>query len=223
MGYLRNYSFSFFDSMYRMTSQVVPPGGSASRRGRPRSEKARSAILAAAWEILVDQGLRAMTVDAVAEKAGVSKATIYRWWSGKAELALETFLGGVQEQVPVPDTGSLAGDLRAWMRATVRAYGRPPLGPILTALLAEAQFDPVFRTALRERAIGPLRNASRGIFRRAEARGEIATPAPADLALDMLVGAVYYRLFLQSGPVNQRLAYDSVDLLMAGIRASAVT
>ena len=201
-----------------MTKSVVPDSGSEPRRGRPRSAKARAAILDAAWEILVAKGLRAMTVDAVAERAGVSKATIYRWWDSKAELALETFLIGVEEQVPVPDTGSLAGDLRARMRTTIKAYGGPPLGPILTALIAEAQFDPAFRTALKEFAIGPLRDASREAFRRAEARGEIASPAPADLALDMLVGAVYYRLLLQSGPVNNRLADDSVNLLLAGLQ-----
>ena len=197
----------------------VPDGDSTSHRGRPRSEKARAAILDAAWETLATDGLRVMTMDTVAERAGVSKATIYRWWGSKAELALETFLARVEEQVPVPDTGSLAGDLRARIRATVRAYGRPPLRPILTGLVAEAQFDPAFRAALRERAIGPLRNASREAFRRAEARGEIPAGAPADLAFDMLVGAVYYRLLLESGPVDTRLADDLVDLLLAGLES----
>ena len=103
------------------------------------------------------------------------------------------------------------------MRATVHAYGRPPLGPILAALIAEAQFDPAFRAALGERAIGPLRDASLEAFRRAEARGEIDAGAPSDLALDMLVGAVYYRVFLQSGPIDTRLADDSVELLLAGL------
>jgi hypothetical protein len=103
------------------------------------------------------------------------------------------------------------------MHATVHAYGRPPLGPILAALIAEAQFDPAFRAALGERAIGPLRDASLEAFTRAEARGEIDAGAPSDLALDTLVGAVYYRVFLKSGPIDTRLADDSVELLLAGL------
>jgi len=187
------------------------------RRGRPRSERARGAILAAASAILAEEGLRAMTVDAVAARAGVSKATIYRWWASKAELALDAFLADVRAQVPVPDTGTLAGDLRARMRATVRTYGRPPLRHVLTALVAAAQFDADFATALRERLLPPLREGSLELFRRAIARGEIAPDAPLEVALDMVVGAVYYRLLLGTGPVDLELADTTVDLILRAL------
>src|SRR6202142_4666186 len=91
-----------------MTPEASTP---AQQRGRPRSEKARDAILAAAAELLLARGLGAVSMDAVAEQAGVSKATIYRWWPTKETLALDA-LYHEWSAVPAPrDTGSLRGDL----------------------------------------------------------------------------------------------------------------
>jgi AcrR family transcriptional regulator len=164
-----------------------------------------------------------MTVDDVASRAGVSKATIYRWWKSKAELALDAFVSDVRARVPVPDTGSLAGDLRARLRATVRAYARPPVRDVLTGLVGEAQFDRAFAEMLREHVVRPLREGSREVFRRAIERGEIAPAAPFDLALDMAVGAIYYRLLLGTAPVNVRLADQAVDLVIAALTAPEAT
>jgi len=102
----------------------------APRRGRPRSEKARLAILEAAAELLLVQGLSAVSMDAVAERAGVSKATIYRWWPTKESLALDALFNEWAAARPAArDTGSLRGDLlslmRPWARlAASRAHGR---------------------------------------------------------------------------------------------------
>ena len=98
-------------------------------------------MLAAATEILKEQGLREMSIDMVAARAGVSKATIYRWWRSKAELALDTALADARQQIPMPDTGTLVGDLRVRARATARAFGSPKLGPAMAALIGEAQSD----------------------------------------------------------------------------------
>lgn len=162
-----------------------------------------------------------MTVDQVATRARVSKATIYRWWQSKAELALDAFVGDVRARVPVPDKGSLAADLRARLRATVETYGRPPLRGMLTELVGAAQFDRGFAEMLRERVIRPLREGSRNVFRRAIDRGEIAPDAPYDVALDMAVGAIYYRLLLGTAPVDIRLADQAVDLVLAALRIPA--
>ena len=200
-----------------MASSPIPTRPSKVRRGRPRSEPARAAILAATAAILAAEGLREMTVDDVAARAGVSKATIYRWWKSKAELALDAFVGDVRARVPVPDTGSLAGDLRARLRATVRTYARPPVRGVLTALVAEAQYDPAFAELLREHVVRPLREGSREVFRRAIERCEIPPGAPLDLALDMAVGAIYYRLLLGTAPVDVRLADQAVDFVLVGL------
>jgi AcrR family transcriptional regulator len=114
------------------------------RRGRPRSEKARAAILEAAVELLLDQGIARMSMDAVAEQAGVSKATIYRWWKSKESLALDALLEWAAAGLEDHDTGSLRGDLLATVLPWVREVRRRPFGRAIAALVAQAQSDPHF-------------------------------------------------------------------------------
>src|SRR5689334_22276137 len=126
-----------------------PPHGEAGMtqapsRGRPRSEKAHKAILAAAAELLLARGLSEVSMDAVAERAGVSKATIYRWWPTKETLALDAlYAEWAAFQPDLPDTGSLRGDLLAllgpWARA-VRSHH--PYARVIAALLTKVHTDP---------------------------------------------------------------------------------
>src|SRR6202042_1003421 len=130
--------------------QPVTTDAGAPRRGRPRSEKARVAVLDAAAELLLARGLSAVSMDVVAERAGVSKATIYRWWPTKETLALDALYTEWDAVRPQPrDTGSLRGDLLSLLRPWVRRAGGKPYGRVLAALLAEAQTDPVFAADYR--------------------------------------------------------------------------
>jgi AcrR family transcriptional regulator len=198
--------------MNSVSTAVIP-----NRRGRPRSEAAKAAILGAADAILREQGLREMSIDAVAHRAGVSKATIYRWWRSKADLALDTFLQDVGTRVPLVDTGSLAGDMRARAQATARAYSSQELGPVLAALIGEAQADPDFAIAFRDRVVRPLREGSLEIFKRAMARGEIAEDTAIEVVLDMLMAPIYYRLLLRTGRIDTHFADRLVDILLAAL------
>src|SRR6266498_1224789 len=117
------------------------------KRGRPRSEQARESILHAAAELLLKRGLDAVSMDAVADRAGVSKATIYRWWPTKETLALEALYHEWDTARPSPpDTGSLRGDLLALLRPWIRRVRARPYGRVVAALIAEAQTDPEFAT-----------------------------------------------------------------------------
>ena len=88
--------------------------------GRPRSERSRRSILAAAASLLHERGLRAMSIEAVAARAGVSKKTIYRWWPSKGVLAMDAiYAEWSRARGVVPNTGTLQGDLRSRMRATI--------------------------------------------------------------------------------------------------------
>ena len=108
----------------RQEATAGPP-----RRGRPRSERAREAILSAAAELLLARGLGAVSMDAVAERAGVSKATIYRWWPTKETLALEALYHEWDTARPSSrDTGSLRGDLLALLRPWIRLVRARPYG-----------------------------------------------------------------------------------------------
>ena len=198
------------------------PEGTAStlapRRGRPRSEARKQAILQAAFELLEERGLAATSMDAVAERAGVSKATIYRWWDSKELLALDALYAAWDTAGPVArQTGTLRAEMLALVRPWVRLVATGPSARILTALLAEAQNDPEFGQAYRAHFIEPRRDQARAVFSRAIARGEIPAAIDVEVAIDLLWGPLYHRLFHGHAPLNERFARRSVDTALAGI------
>ena len=199
-----------------MSSDVT---AEAPQRGRPRSERARKAILEAAAELLLARGLSAVSMDAVAERAGVSKATIYRWWPTKETLALDALYTEWAAASPYPrNTGSLRGDLLSLLRPWVRLAASRPYGRVVAALLTESQTDPVFAAEYRERFVEPRREQAREIFRRAIERGEIPAGTNVEVALDLLYGPMYHRLLHGHAPLGDRFVRDVVDMVLDGIR-----
>lgn len=189
----------------------------AQLRGRPRSEKASQAILGAAADLLLENGLAAVSMDAVAARAGVSKATIYRWWPTKETLALDALYHEWAAVRPPRDTGSLRGDLLSLLRPWVRLAGRRPYGRAIAALITEAQTDPEFAREYRARFVEPRRDLARTIFRRAIERGEIPASTKTEVALDLLYGPVYHRLLHGHAPLNDRFVRDVIDTTLGGI------
>ena len=198
-------------------SQDDPPGAAPPRRGRPRSEKAHQAILAAAADLLLEHGLAAVSMDAIAERAGVSKATIYRWWHSKETLALDA-LYHEWSDVPAPaDSGSLRADLLSVMLPWARLAISRPYGRVMAALLTEAASSPEFAREYHDRFIAPRREGARVIIRRAVARGEIPPETNVEVALDLLYGPVYHRLLHGHAPVDDEFVRDVVDTALGGI------
>jgi AcrR family transcriptional regulator len=188
------------------------------RRGRPRSEKARLAILEAAAELLLERGRAASSMDAVAERAGVSKATIYRWWPTKETLALDALYQEWAAAAPVArDTGSLRGDLLAQLRPWARLAAGRPYGRVIGALLTEARTDPAFAAEYLARFVQPRRDQFRAIFRRAIERGEIPADTKVEVAIDLLYGPLYHRLLHGHAPLGDRFVRDVVDAALGGI------
>jgi len=196
----------------------VQPTVAAPRRGRPRSEKARLAILQAAAELLLDRGLSGASMDAVAERAGVSKATIYRWWPTKESLALDALYAQWAAAAPeVRDTGSLRGDLLAQMRPWAALASGRPYGRVVAALITEARTDPRFAAEYQERFLQPRRENARVIFRRAIERGQIPAGTKVEAAIDALYGPLYHRLLHGHAPLDDEFVRDVVDIVLTGI------
>jgi AcrR family transcriptional regulator len=193
----------------------------APRRGRPRSETAHKAILEAAAELLLARGLGSVSMDAVAERAGVSKATIYRWWPTKETLALDALYHDWATVPPARDTGSLRGDLLSLLRPWARLAASRPYGRVIAALLTEAQSNPAFAVEYRERFVNPRREQGRAIFRRAIERGEIPAGTKVEVALDLLYGPLYHRLLHGHAPINDRFIREVVDTALGGIAPAA--
>jgi AcrR family transcriptional regulator len=187
-------------------------------RGRPRSEKARRAILGAAGELLERDGFAAVTIESIAEHAGVSKATIYRWWPNKAAVMTESFLELMAPEASSLDTGSAREDLRLRLRDLAHVLaGRS--GRFIAALVAESQTDPEVAEALRTHWIAARRRETRTLLRRGIERGELRPDLDLEVAIDALYGPVYWRMLTGYAPLNDAFVDRLTDHVMAGLSA----
>jgi len=187
-------------------------------RGRPRSERARRAILKAAGELLERDGFTAVTMERIAERAGVSKATIYRWWPNKAAVMTDSFLELVVPDTSPLDTGSAREDLRLRLRGLAHMLaGRS--GRFVAALIAESQTDSEVAEALRTHWISVRRRETRPLLRRGIERGELRSDLDLEVAIDALYGPVYWRMLTGYAPLSDDFVDRLVDHVMVGLRA----
>jgi AcrR family transcriptional regulator len=167
--------------------------------GRPRSAEADEAILRAALELLAQDGYRALTMEAVRERAGVGKATLYRRYGSKDEL-VRAAITHLNYDLPLPDdTGSLEGDFAA--TAASALAGAEAVGglSIMPRLLAEVVDDPDLHRIFSARLVEPRRRIMRELVRRAQLRGEVRADLDLDLAVDLMVGPMIYRVIISGG------------------------
>ena len=191
--------------------QARPPG-------RPRSERAHRAILQAANELLESEGFAAVTVEAIAERAGVSKATIYRWWPNRAAVVMDGFLSIVSSEVPFPHTGHAREDIRIHMRRLAEAFSGK-IGRTVAALIAEGQSDPELAEALRSRWLSVRRAEAREILELGIERGELREDIDPEVAVDVLYGPIYYRMLVGHAPLDDDFADALADHVFAGLAA----
>jgi AcrR family transcriptional regulator len=186
--------------------------------GRPRSEEAHRAILDATLELLVEVGYSGLTVEGIAQRAGVGKATIYRRWSSKLPLVIEAFgeLPGLEEA----DTGDLVTDLERMLRSYLQIYSETPLGAVVPSLAGELPHNPelmeLFAPVVRSRR-QPLIRA----LQRAVSRGEISGDVDLDLAADLIVGPITVRIFFSGAKLTPKIVPRIVRLALEGIRGAA--
>jgi AcrR family transcriptional regulator len=187
-------------------------------RGRPRSERARRAILKAAGELLERDGFTAVTMERIAERAGVSKATIYRWWPNKAAVMTDSFLELMVADTSPLDTGSAREDLRLRLRGLAHMLaGRS--GRFVAALIAESQTDSEVAEALRTHWISVRRRETRPLLRRGIERGELRSDLDLEVAIDALYGPVYWRMLTGYAPLSDDFVDRLVDHVIVGLRA----
>ncbi|WP_328412133.1 TetR/AcrR family transcriptional regulator [Nocardia sp. NBC_00403] len=188
------------------------------RRGRPRSERARQAILEATVDLLLERGLTAMSMDAVAAVAGVSKATIYRWWPTKETLAMDALYQEWATSPSAADTGSLRQDLRHLLYPWAALAARRPYGRALAGLLAEVRMKPDFALEYRTRFVEHRRDQGQLILQRAIARGEIPADTRIEVTLDLLYGPVYHRMLHGHAPIDEAFVGEVIRTVLDGIR-----
>jgi AcrR family transcriptional regulator len=181
---------------------------------RPRSEKARQAVLGATKELLDEQGFGALTMEGIARRAGVGKQTVYRWWPSTAEVVLEMGNELAAAVVADPDHGSLEADLRAFVRRSVAGL-RGRNARIASGVMAEAQLDETFGERLRTGFLARRREALRRVLERGRDRAEVDPDVDLDLLVDLMFGALWYRVLAQHAPLSRRFADQLTDALLA--------
>ena len=186
-------------------------------RGRPRSIEAEAAILKATLHLLERKPLRRVSADAIARRAGVSKATIYKWWPNKSLVALDAYLAGMTERVSLPDTGSAELDFTEQLKSVMGFY-RSPLGRLFCQFIAEGQSDPGFLALFRERFLFVRRDSARLMWRRGVDRGEIREDIDSDMVLDLMYGPMIFRLLAGHGSVSDSESEVLVKTIFGGLR-----
>ena len=191
------------------------------RRGRPRSERSRQAIVRAASELVVERDLSEITMDALAERAQASKATIYRWWPSKELLVLDALRSAWDAAIPdAIDTGSLAEDLRALILPWTQELATKSFGRVITAFISRAQVDPDFAREYRAHFVGPRREPARRALERSIERGEIRADIDLEAALDLLYGPFYHRLLHGHAPITEGFATTIIGYVLLALSAS---
>jgi AcrR family transcriptional regulator len=200
--------------MERSRLESAPP------RGRPRSGEAHAAILAAAVALVREVGYDAVSMEAIAARAGVGKATLYRRWKSREALVSEA-VGLIVARIAVPSTGSTRRDLLAVMRDTVRLYADPATAGLLSGLVAAMARSPVIARAVRNGFVAAWSDTVRRVIENGIARGDLRRGIDVDLAIDLLGGCFSNRALVTGRPIDDRMARALVDAALRGFAAPA--
>ena len=195
-------------------------GGTAvpGRAGRPRSSRAHRAILDAARELLIEGGFTALRLEHVAARAGVGKATIYRHWTSKEGLMQELLVELGSPHVAVVDTGDTHQELLAAVLNPMRAVTETDFGPVIRALLSQIAINPSLGDPFRATVVEARRAQVAAAIRRGIERGDLRPDADPDVATELLVGPVYFRLMF-GGELTLDFARRIVDSVLRGYAA----
>jgi len=189
---------------------AAPPN----RPGRPRDTRRDEEILTAVLRLLDNTSYSELTIAAIARDAGVGKPTLYLRWPSKAAVVADAVVR-VMSADPFPDLGDVRSDLVAGLREIIHRFATTVAGHVLPGLVADLHDDPALLAAFDERYFQPRRRSVRAALQRGVERGELAADIDHDLAVDMLVGPVYYGLLAR----GHEVALSPDDLVAAVLRA----
>jgi AcrR family transcriptional regulator len=200
--------------MPRETPAPLPPSldHPVPKRGRPRRADADGAILAATLELLAEVGVAGLSMDLLAQRAGVGKATIYRRWDSKEALILDA-LRMTTTPIPVPDEGSVPADLFVYMDAVIAHFAPGRGSDVLPHLIEASCYDEQLRASLdgylRERQA-----TTRLILHRGIERGELPPETDVDLLTDVILAPFFYRHLLTGAPVDREFTHRLVEFAL---------
>jgi AcrR family transcriptional regulator len=182
----------------------------------PRSTRTRQVVLDATAALLAEGGLAATTIDAVRDRSGVSKTTIYKHWPNRLCVAVDAFAERLELATDLPDTGTARGDFVEQVRR-VTAFYTSGVGKVFASLLANAMQDPVAAAWFRDRLLVSRRHGIEHLWTRAVERGEVRDDLDPDIAMDLLFGPVMWRLMSGHRPLTGDEADKLADVALTGL------
>ncbi|HEY1913913.1 MAG TPA: TetR/AcrR family transcriptional regulator [Vicinamibacterales bacterium] len=203
--------------MNRTAPRRTPGSPKPRPRGRPRSDASRQAILRAAYRLLKKRGIASVSAQELARQAGVSTATLYRWWKSKEAVMLEAFLARVKPALAPPLEGS---PLERLHQSVVRGaeWLHSKDSSVAVRLISDVQEDPVLRRLFLERFYLPRRAMNLDLVQQAIAAGELPRDTNADLLIDALTGPLYFRRIIGHAPVDQAFASQLASRVLEAFR-----
>lgn len=184
-------------------------------RGRPRSAAAREAILTAAAKLIAESGMGAVTMEAVAHLAKVGKPTIYRSWPNREALVMAAMMGAAAPKTSVRETASALDDLARQIRNVVDAFASPR-GRNAALIVASADPDSEISKAFRNQVMLASREEGRAILLRAIIEGTVREDVNVDVVLDMVYGAIFYRLLIGHAPLGEAFVNQLIGEALRG-------
>jgi AcrR family transcriptional regulator len=206
--------------MVRAGEGSAQPRAVRQHTGRRRNAAARDAILDVTFELLRTRGTTGVTIDAIAEAAGVGRQTIYRWWPSKGAVAAEAMARQARVIVPVRDTTSFPDDLTQFLVDSFTGLEDSGTRRALRQLVSAAPADEHVAEVLAE-FTAQRRAALRALLERGQASGDLSADADLDLLVDVAHGVLWYRLLIGHAPLDPRAARDLAAHLLAAGAADA--
>ena len=186
-------------------------------RGRPRSEKARVAILRAARALIAEGGPGAVTMEAVAARARVGKPTVYRWWPDRHAVAMAALMDtGAGEDVEASGRSAIAA-LRAQLRAVAKRFATST-GRHVTSMLAASDPESELSKAFRNHFVLARRAEGKALLERAKANREVRRDVDVEVALDLLYGPLFFRLLMGHAALDESFMDKVLDAAVRGMK-----
>ncbi len=181
----------------------------------PRVRRTKALVHEAAIAVLVEEGFTGVSIESIAQRAGVARTTIYRHWSSPAAIVIDAF-DSLSEPFELEPSGDVRTDLVTVLGRLATDLPESRWASVLTALVAAAEHDP--ELAERKRALAESRRrATMSLIEDAARRGEIRADVDSELVAAMLAGPLFYRRLLTNEPVDRQLVETIVDVVLAGL------
>jgi AcrR family transcriptional regulator len=200
--------------------RIEPMSNSAKQLGRPRDEAARTRIQQAAVELLIEGGFLNLTCDAIAQRAGTSKATIYRWWPNKVQVVIDAFIDTLSPHLQIYPADTLVDFISIHVRQFIKVMSGQN-GKLLAAVLAAAQVVPELHEAYLVHWLKPRRELLQQTLRRFQQSGELPAQIDVDVVIDALYGPLHMLLMVQRCRLKPSYAEKLTQILVNGVAKTA--